>query len=115
MCSLFWLLILTSPSTLKQKKLLKHIATVKLDGTVAFDVAGSTRFATELFGLDNDERQEICLNGQPVPCDKTIRRLQIVMLIVGTRGDVQPFVAIGKRLQVHSTVVFVMGLLNHID
>ncbi|CAL5404013.1 unnamed protein product [Camellia sinensis] len=25
--------------------------------------------------------------------------LQIVMLIVGTRGDVQPFVAIGKRLQ----------------
>lgn len=26
--------------------------------------------------------------------------LHIVMLIVGTRGDVQPFVAIGKRLQV---------------
>lgn len=26
--------------------------------------------------------------------------LQIVMLIVGTRGDVQPFIAIGKRLQV---------------
>lgn len=28
--------------------------------------------------------------------------LQIVMLIVGTRGDVQPFIAIGKRLQVRS-------------
>lgn len=28
--------------------------------------------------------------------------MQIVMLIVGTRGDVQPFVAIGKRLQVES-------------
>jgi UDP:flavonoid glycosyltransferase YjiC (YdhE family) len=26
--------------------------------------------------------------------------MQIVILIVGTRGDVQPFVAIGKRLQV---------------
>jgi len=26
--------------------------------------------------------------------------MQIVMLIVGTRGDVQPFIAIGKRLQV---------------
>ncbi|XP_062077702.1 sterol 3-beta-glucosyltransferase UGT80A2 isoform X2 [Humulus lupulus] len=25
--------------------------------------------------------------------------MQIVMLIVGTRGDVQPFIAIGKRLQ----------------
>eukprot|EP00246_Nothoceros_aenigmaticus_P007732 TRINITY_DN2175_c0_g1_i1.p1 TRINITY_DN2175_c0_g1~~TRINITY_DN2175_c0_g1_i1.p1 ORF type:complete len:817 (+),score=138.87 TRINITY_DN2175_c0_g1_i1:213-2453(+) len=83
----------------KKKKLLKHIATIKFDGTVAFDVASSTRFATELFGSDYDEREEICLNGQPVPCDKLIRRLQIVMLIVGTRGDVQPFVAIGKRLQ----------------
>ncbi|KAL0419672.1 UNVERIFIED_CONTAM: Sterol 3-beta-glucosyltransferase UGT80A2 [Sesamum radiatum] len=37
------------------------------------------------------------------PLDETelqyVPPLQIVMLIVGTRGDVQPFVAIGKRLQ----------------
>lgn len=38
---------------------------------------------------------------EPVPEDvPDLRPLQIVMLIVGTRGDVQPFVAIGKRLQV---------------
>lgn len=32
--------------------------------------------------------------------NQDIPPLQIVVLIVGTRGDVQPFVAIGKRLQV---------------
>ena len=32
--------------------------------------------------------------------------LQIVMLIVGTRGDVQPFIAIGKRLQVKIILLY---------
>lgn len=36
---------------------------------------------------------------------KSIPPLKIVMLIVGTRGDVQPFIAIGKRLQVTSIVL----------
>lgn len=38
--------------------------------------------------------------------------LQIVMLIVGTRGDVQPFVAIGKRLQVNSLCISSSGATN---
>lgn len=37
--------------------------------------------------------------------------LQIVMLIVGTRGDVQPFVAIGKRLQVFYLLSFVVVVI----
>lgn len=35
--------------------------------------------------------------------------LQIVMFIVGTHGDVQPFIAIGKRLQV---IGFGLGSLS---
>lgn len=31
---------------------------------------------------------------------RSIPRLKIVILVVGTRGDVQPFLAIAKRLQV---------------
>ncbi|KAH1118050.1 hypothetical protein GLYMA_17G119100v4 [Glycine max] len=32
---------------------------------------------------------------------KSVPWLQIVILVVGTRGDVQPFLAIAKKLQDH--------------
>lgn len=82
-----------------QLKLLNRIATVKDDGTVEFEVpvdveprslgAGSNSTYAEV-----DEEVLDATDIQYIP------PLQIVMLIVGTRGDVQPFVAIGKRLQV---------------
>jgi UDP:flavonoid glycosyltransferase YjiC (YdhE family) len=34
------------------------------------------------------------------------------MLIVGTRGDVQPFIAIGKRLQVSCDVFFLFSAFH---
>lgn len=84
-----------------QLKLLNRIATVKDDGTVEFEVpidveprilgAGSESIYTEA-----DEEVLDSTDVQYIP------PMQIVMLIVGTRGDVQPFVAIGKRLQVES-------------
>lgn len=79
--------------------MLNRIATVKDDGTVEFEVpidvepsilgAGSESMYTEA-----DEEVLDATDIQYIP------PMQIVMLIVGTRGDVQPFVAIGKRLQV---------------
>ncbi|KAH6809959.1 UDP-Glycosyltransferase superfamily protein [Perilla frutescens var. frutescens] len=79
-------------------KLLNRIATVKDDGTVEFEVpvnveprilgAGSESVYTE---VDEEVLDATELSYIPP--------MQIVMLIVGTRGDVQPFVAIGKRLQ----------------
>jgi hypothetical protein len=94
-------------SFVMQKKLMKHLATVKKDGTVEFDVAGSARIANNLFGPGafddggNDREEE---NEDSERCGKHVPPLQIVMLIVGTRGDVQPFVAIGKHLQVTYTI-----------
>ena len=82
---------------------MNRIATVKDDGTVEFEVpvdveprslgAGSNSICTEV-----DEEVLDTTDIQYIP------PLQIVMLIVGTRGDVQPFVAIGKRLQVESII-----------
>ncbi|EPS72443.1 hypothetical protein M569_02313, partial [Genlisea aurea] len=86
--------------TVHQKlKLLNRIATIKDDGTVEFEVPG-------------DVEPPALSIGSVTPCDEVdeepldaaehfqhIPPLQIVMLIVGTRGDVQPFVAIGKQLQ----------------
>lgn len=85
-----------------QIQLLNRIATVKDDGTVEFEVPGDIG-PHDLDAASQDVHTEVA-------CDETldaaelqyIPPLQIVMLIVGTRGDVQPFVAIGKRLQVRS-------------
>lgn len=78
--------------------LLNRIATLKDDGTVEFEVPGDVE-PHALGGGQRDvytgvaEEESLETELQYIP------PLQIVMLIVGTRGDVQPFIAIGKRLQ----------------
>ena len=82
-----------------QKRLLKKMTRVQQDGTLGFDFEedneqlAASMFGSETQGRPGDENEE----------DQTVERvppLRIVMLIVGTRGDVQPFLAIGKKLQV---------------
>ncbi|CAI0559605.1 unnamed protein product [Linum tenue] len=83
-----------------QLKLVNRLASVKEDGTVQFDVPGDIKPQSLDFGTGvvyHEAAGEECADMAPV---KEIPPLQIVMLIVGTRGDVQPFVAIAKRLQV---------------
>lgn len=82
-----------------QLKWLNRIATVKNDGTVEFEVPGDVEpeaLSARSRHVDNvvDDDTLDATDLQYIP------PLQIVMLIVGTRGDVQPFIAIGKRLQV---------------
>ncbi|KAB2602079.1 sterol 3-beta-glucosyltransferase UGT80A2-like [Pyrus ussuriensis x Pyrus communis] len=87
-----------SISVHQKLKLLNRIATVKDDGTVEFEVPADVepeylgdRCRTAPTGADDETLDTEDL--------QDIRPMQIVMLIVGTRGDVQPFIAIGKRLQ----------------
>lgn len=79
-------------------KLLKRIATVKDNGTVEFEIPGDIE--SRVLGV---ESQSVHNEVEDEPLDaeelQYIPPIQIVMLIVGTRGDVQPFIAIGKRLQ----------------
>lgn len=84
--------------TTVQLKLLNRIATVKDDGTVEFEVPVDV----EPEVLDAQSKHENKVIGESLDATDLhyIPPLNIVMLIVGTRGDVQPFVAIGKRLQV---------------
>ncbi|CAN0881865.1 Sterol 3-beta-glucosyltransferase UGT80A2 [Linum grandiflorum] len=79
-------------------KLFERLATIKEDGTVQVDVPRdieprSLELEPFLYPEEPDDES----------VDKDFLRdippLQIVMLIVGTRGDVQPFIAIGIRLQ----------------
>ncbi|GMH02524.1 hypothetical protein Nepgr_004363 [Nepenthes gracilis] len=86
--------------SIQQKlKLLNRIATVKDDGTVEFEVPGD--IDPRAFEVGSEDACSESAGDEPLDCAdlQYIRPLQIVMLIVGTRGDVQPFIAIGKKLQ----------------
>ncbi|KAH9670945.1 sterol 3-beta-glucosyltransferase ugt80a2 [Citrus sinensis] len=97
----FWVLFVSgSIDKVLQLKWLNRLATVKDDGTVQFEVPADIKpqnldFGTGVVYTDDSTDQE------PIEAADVhgIPPLHIVMLIVGTRGDVQPFVAIGKRLQ----------------
>ncbi|KAL6885449.1 hypothetical protein ACP4OV_010228 [Aristida adscensionis] len=83
----------------KKLKMLNRIATVKDDGTVVVDVPSGLEPATVGVATEDGFGEvtiEEALDGTDIPYRPP---MQIVILIVGTRGDVQPFVAIGKRLQ----------------
>ncbi|KAJ8513776.1 hypothetical protein OPV22_004210 [Ensete ventricosum] len=84
----------------KQKmKMLNRIATVKDDGTVVVDVPSNLE-ATSL-EVESEDAYGETVDEEPLDSSDLQYRppMQIVILIVGTRGDVQPFVAIGKCLQ----------------
>ncbi|OIW01130.1 hypothetical protein TanjilG_25238 [Lupinus angustifolius] len=83
----------------KRLRWLKRASMVKDDGTVEFEVPGDIKHQSLDFRTgvtDNDIQDE---ESDEAILVHNIRPLQIAMLIVGTRGDVQPFVAIAKRLQ----------------
>ncbi|CAN0830376.1 Sterol 3-beta-glucosyltransferase UGT80A2 [Linum grandiflorum] len=82
----------------KKLKLYNRLATIQEDGTVQFEVPGDIEpRSLELEPLIYSEAVEE--DSVDTEAMKDIPPLQIVMLIVGTRGDVQPFAAIGQRLQ----------------
>ncbi|KAL3650081.1 hypothetical protein CASFOL_006484 [Castilleja foliolosa] len=83
----------------KKLKLLKQLAANQVDGTVKFEVPGDIRHQTFDFGNGEVYDRVICIESSDTEYAPILHSLNIVMLIVGTRGDVQPFVAIGKRLQ----------------
>ncbi|XP_073008661.1 sterol 3-beta-glucosyltransferase UGT80A2-like isoform X3 [Typha latifolia] len=82
----------------KKKKMFGRIATVKDDGTVAVDVPSN--FEPVSLDIGSVDAYGEAVGELLDSADLQYRPpMQIAMLIVGTRGDVQPFIAIGKRLQ----------------
>jgi hypothetical protein len=83
-----------------QLKMLNRIPTVKDNETVVVDVPSLWKWLLLMLGGEGvygDVAVEESLDGADIPYMPPI---QIVMIIVGTRVDVQPFVAIGKHLHV---------------
>ncbi|KMZ65431.1 Sterol 3-beta-glucosyltransferase, family GT1 [Zostera marina] len=80
-------------------KMLNKVVTVKNDGSVEFEIPSDIEHKELAFGTEDSHCEIAIEDNIDVSEMQPIRPLQIVMLIVGTRGDVQPFIAIGKRLQ----------------
>lgn len=76
------------------------MVTVKNDGSIEFEIPSGIEHKEPAFGTEDCHCDFANEESIDVSEMQAIRPLQIVMLIVGTRGDVQPFIAIGKRLQV---------------
>ncbi|KAI3946559.1 hypothetical protein MKW92_042917, partial [Papaver armeniacum] len=74
--------------------MLERMGTVKRDGTVEFEVPIDVRHGG--FDFETTDAGSEAVDEEPL--DSTylqyIQQLQLVMLIVGTQGDVQPFIAI---------------------
>jgi sterol 3beta-glucosyltransferase len=82
------------------------MATLKDDGTVVVDIPTNLEAAS--LDLPLEDHPNVAFGGEPLDSSDLQYRppMQIVMLIVGTRGDVQPFIAIGKRLQVGMLLLY---------
>ncbi|CAK9176341.1 unnamed protein product [Ilex paraguariensis] len=94
LASLQWI-----PSSWSQIKLIEKLVKIQNDGTVKVDLTKSAPVASELLELHSVERAPSNIDYVTTDLNKSIPRLKIAMLVVGTRGDVQPFLAVAKRLQ----------------
>lgn len=89
-----------------QQKLIVELVRIQNDGTVEVDIDSGTP-VPELFEFQPTKGQStITYEKSFADSFRSIPRLRIVILVVGTRGDVQPFLAMAKRLQVSFRIVF---------
>ncbi|OVA01454.1 UDP-glucuronosyl/UDP-glucosyltransferase [Macleaya cordata] len=83
----------------EKKKLIVNLVKIQNDGTVEVDVSRSAPVASDLLELDAVHEIPIDTEETTKQFSKSVPRLKIAILVVGTRGDVQPFLAMAKRLQ----------------
>lgn len=92
-------LLLDSLSEREKKKIMGDLVKIQNNGTVEVNVAQGAPVATELLKLDAIDFSYFELKDGIYGFNKSIPKLKIAMLVVGTRGDIQPFIAFAKRLQ----------------
>ncbi|KAA8537907.1 hypothetical protein F0562_027513 [Nyssa sinensis] len=85
----------------EKKNFIVNLVKIQNDGTVEVDLAKNAPVASELLELHSVEVTPTPTNIDYITSEfnKSVPRLKIAMLVVGTRGDVQPFLAMAKRLQ----------------
>ncbi|KAK6131475.1 hypothetical protein DH2020_034783 [Rehmannia glutinosa] len=86
----------------EKKNLIVNLMKIQNDGTVEVDLTKDSPVASELLEFHPDypvERIPSTVDYITTDYNKSIPKLKIAVLVVGTRGDVQPFLAVARRLQ----------------
>ncbi|GJM92447.1 hypothetical protein PR202_ga08922 [Eleusine coracana subsp. coracana] len=81
-------------------KIFEKLVKIQNDGTLEVDVTRSDLVASELSEIDAFGSLSRDIQDFTSGINKSAPKLKIAILVVGTRGDVQPFIALAKRLQV---------------
>ncbi|CAH9101655.1 unnamed protein product [Cuscuta europaea] len=83
----------------EKQKLIVELVRIQKDGTVEVDLTKNEPVTSELLELQTVEELHPGVDSINTGFNNSVPKLQIAMLVVGTRGDVQPFLAIARRLQ----------------
>ncbi|XP_057503866.1 sterol 3-beta-glucosyltransferase UGT80B1-like isoform X2 [Actinidia eriantha] len=86
-------------SEAEKENLITNLVKIQNDGTVEVDLTKNARVASELLELRSFEGPPSNIDFITSDFNKSVPKLKIAMLVVGTRGDIQPFLAVAKRLQ----------------
>ncbi|CAL5417608.1 unnamed protein product [Camellia sinensis] len=86
-------------SELAKKNLIANLVKIQNDGTVEVDLTKSAPVASELLELQSIEALPSNIDCITTELNKSVPKLKIAIIVVGTRGDVQPFLAVARRLQ----------------
>lgn len=92
-------LMLDKLSEIEKKKVIDDLIKIQNNGTMEVTIAQNSSVASELLKYDTIDSSYFDFDGNIFDFNKSIPRVNIAMLVVGTRGDIQPFIAIAKRLQ----------------
>ncbi|XP_062227098.1 sterol 3-beta-glucosyltransferase UGT80B1-like isoform X3 [Phragmites australis] len=82
-----------------QIRIIEKLVKIQSDGTLEVDVTRSALVASELSEIDAFGSVPRDIEEFTSGISKSVPKLKIAILVVGTRGDVQPFIALAKRLQ----------------
>lgn len=80
-------------------KIIEKLVKIQNDGTLEVDMTRSALVASELSEIDAFGSVPRDIEEVTSGLSKSVPKLKIAILVVGTRGDVQPFIALAKRLQ----------------
>ncbi|PSS19498.1 Sterol 3-beta-glucosyltransferase [Actinidia chinensis var. chinensis] len=86
-------------SEAEKENLIANLVKIQNDGTVEVDLTKNSRVASELLELRSFEGPPSNIDFITSDFNKSVPKLKIAMLVVGTRGDIQTFLAVAKRLQ----------------
>ncbi|KAG6390517.1 hypothetical protein SASPL_148255 [Salvia splendens] len=85
----------------EKKQLIVEIMKIQTDGTVEVDLTKDSPVASSLLELHQLDRVPSAIDYIVTDHNKSVPKLKIAVLVVGTRGDVQPFLAVARRLQAY--------------